>query len=79
MKRLALICGMALGLVACKSIFGCDKKTQVVEADFASPTYDGSLQMVEGLKRQGYTCPFESILNGSGAAIGTKYTCAKCV
>ena len=69
---------MALGLVACKNIFGCENKTQIVEAEFASPTYDSSLQIVEEFKRQGYTCPFESIRNGSGAAIGTKYTCTKC-
>jgi hypothetical protein len=73
MKRLALVFTL---LVACADQGPC--KTQIVEALYSDFLYDVKLDFVEQYEKQGYDCPSESIRNGAGTRIGTKYTCTKC-
>jgi hypothetical protein len=73
MKRLVLL---GFLLVACKDQGPCE--TEIIEAEYGSFYYDIQLRLIATYEEQGYDCDSESIRNGAGTRIGTKYTCTKC-
>ena len=74
MKRLLLVIAL---LSACKDQGPCE--TVIIEAEYSSPVYELDVDRADRYENDyGYDCVTESIRNGAGNRIGTKYTCTKC-
>lgn len=74
MRIPAVIIALCLFLAGCE----CQVRTEIVEDIYAYGTSGVVDDIIKGFRRQGYNCPSESIRNGAGVSIGTKYTCTKC-
>lgn len=74
--RLALVLVAALFATGCEQ---CDDTTVEYEAVPGEAFYDYIVETVDGLREDGWDCPSRPIRNAFGVAIGTRYTCTKCI
>jgi len=66
-------------LAGCRSPFGCDEKTRVVEVEYSGPFTKSQQAILDRYRDQGWECASDgAIRDAFGRTIGTRYACTIC-